>query len=123
MEAPPSPLSSRPELRRSVVERSAVSAVLPWECFSTERSVVERSAVSAVLPWECFSTERSVVERSAASAVLPWECFSTERSVVERSAVADPSWRCFRQTVPGLPGDNLLRDLGHPLTVWRLERL
>src|SRR5580693_1071590 len=29
-EAPPSPLSSRPELRRSVVERSAVSAVLPW---------------------------------------------------------------------------------------------
>src|SRR5580692_5327045 len=32
-EAPPSPLSSRPE--RSVVERSAVSAVLPWERFST----------------------------------------------------------------------------------------
>src|ERR1700733_1876398 len=29
----PPPLSSRPE--RSVVERSAVSAVLPWECFST----------------------------------------------------------------------------------------
>src|ERR1700722_7331816 len=35
MEAPPSPLSSRPELRRSVVERSAVSADLPWKCFST----------------------------------------------------------------------------------------
>src|ERR1700721_1274147 len=33
MEAPPSPLSSRPE--RSVVERSAVSAVLAWKCFST----------------------------------------------------------------------------------------
>src|ERR1700728_264124 len=33
MEAPPSPLSSRPE--RSGVERSAVSAVLSWECFST----------------------------------------------------------------------------------------
>src|SRR5580658_3055443 len=33
MEAPPTPLSSRPE--RSVVERSAASAVLPWECFST----------------------------------------------------------------------------------------
>src|SRR5580658_3323179 len=29
----PPPLSSRPE--RSVVERSAVSAVLPWQCFST----------------------------------------------------------------------------------------
>src|SRR3984957_14245764 len=33
LEAPPSPLSSRPE--RSAVERSAVSAVLPWKCFST----------------------------------------------------------------------------------------
>src|SRR3984957_15035088 len=31
----PSPLSSRPELRRSGVERSAVSAVLSWKCFST----------------------------------------------------------------------------------------
>src|ERR1700733_15354623 len=31
--ARPSPLSSRPELRRSVVERSAVSAVFPWEVF------------------------------------------------------------------------------------------
>src|SRR3984957_18410816 len=30
LEAPPSPLSSRPELRRSVVERSAVSADLSW---------------------------------------------------------------------------------------------
>src|ERR1700735_57155 len=35
-EAPASPLSSRPELRRSVVERSAVSAVLSWKCFATE---------------------------------------------------------------------------------------
>src|ERR1700728_4160159 len=35
LEAPPSPLSSRPELRRSGVERSAVSADLCWECFST----------------------------------------------------------------------------------------
>src|SRR6202034_3506647 len=35
LEAPPSPLSSRPELRRSGVERSAVSAVLSWKCFST----------------------------------------------------------------------------------------
>src|ERR1700679_2188891 len=29
--APPSPLSARPELRRSVVERSAVSADLSWK--------------------------------------------------------------------------------------------
>src|ERR1700678_3333724 len=41
-EAPPSPLSSRPELRRSVVERSAV-ADLSWKCFPTERTAVERS--------------------------------------------------------------------------------
>src|ERR1700721_4688381 len=52
MEALPSPLSSRPE--RSVVERSAVSTVLPWECFSTERSGVERPAVSAVPSLEMF---------------------------------------------------------------------
>src|ERR1700735_778619 len=45
MEAPPSPLSSRPE--RSVVERSAVSAVLPWERFSTERGVMQNDTSSA----------------------------------------------------------------------------
>src|ERR1700735_4110065 len=45
MEAPPSPLSSRPE--RSVVERSAVSAVLPWERFSTERRVMQNDTSSA----------------------------------------------------------------------------
>jgi hypothetical protein len=33
MEAPPSPLSSRPELRRSVVERSAVQRSLPGNVF------------------------------------------------------------------------------------------
>src|SRR6202020_1156653 len=71
------------------------SAVLPF-VISTERSVVERSALSAVLPWagevkamknrSCSATtiggsaasplssqpERSGVERSAVSAVLPW---------------------------------------------------
>jgi hypothetical protein len=39
MEAPPSPLSSRPELRRSVVERSAVSAVLSWKCFRSVQRI------------------------------------------------------------------------------------
>src|SRR5580698_9492136 len=46
MEAPPSPLSSRPE--RSVVERSAESADLSWECFSTERSAVEGPEVQRI---------------------------------------------------------------------------
>jgi hypothetical protein len=36
LEAPPSPLSSRPELRRSAVERSAVSAALSWKCVSID---------------------------------------------------------------------------------------
>jgi hypothetical protein len=39
-EAPPSPLSSRPELRRSVVERSAVSTVLAWKCFPLCRRLI-----------------------------------------------------------------------------------
>src|SRR3984957_9695819 len=47
MEAPPSPLSSRPELRRSVVERSAVSAVTSWKCFSTERTRISYFALLA----------------------------------------------------------------------------
>ena len=42
-EAPPYPLSSRPE--RSVVERSAGSAVLSWKCFSTERTRISYSAL------------------------------------------------------------------------------
>src|SRR5580700_6906657 len=40
MEAPPSPLSSRPE--RSVVERSPVSADLSWKCFSTGEVMGQR---------------------------------------------------------------------------------
>src|SRR5580658_7629787 len=44
MEAPPSPLSSRPELRRSVVERSAVSAVLRWEWLATGGVIGQRPA-------------------------------------------------------------------------------
>src|SRR6202789_3704432 len=40
MAAPSSPLSSRPE--RSGVERSAVSAVLSWKCFSTGEVMSQR---------------------------------------------------------------------------------
>src|SRR5580693_5150101 len=43
LEAPPSPLSSRPE--RSGVERSAVSAVLSWKCVSAE--VMKNGSCSA----------------------------------------------------------------------------
>jgi hypothetical protein len=94
----PSPLSSRPELRRSIVERSAVffssnrrsGPPRPSPLSSRpklRRSAVERSAVSAVLPWECFSTERTrisyfallatstcavSVERAACRSSTPW---------------------------------------------------
>ena len=73
MEAPPSPLSSRPELRRSVVERSAVSAVLPWECFSTERNAVEGPAVSAI--FSAMFCDRAYPDflLRAASDVHVWE--------------------------------------------------
>ena len=48
-EAPPSPLSSRPE--RSVVERSAFSAVSSWKCFSTRSCSATTVAGSAALPF------------------------------------------------------------------------
>src|SRR3984957_10586643 len=38
-------------------------ADLSWECFSTERSVVERSAVSAVLSWKWFFSPRTLDSR------------------------------------------------------------
>jgi hypothetical protein len=82
-------LSSRPE--RSVVERSAVSAVLPLGMFFDRAQRRGGTCGSAVSSWaipvqqlrspEAPSSplssrpERSVVERSAVSAVLPWECF------------------------------------------------
>src|SRR5580658_8276258 len=92
LEAPPSPLSSRPE--RSVVERSAVSAVLPWKCFSTGGVMGQRPTqgdekrvlFSNYCCWKrrppllSSRPERSVVERSAVSAVLPWEVFFDRRS-------------------------------------------
>src|SRR6202020_1803891 len=49
LEAPPSPLSSRPE--RSVVERSAFSAVSSWKCFSTRSCSATTVAGSAALPF------------------------------------------------------------------------
>src|ERR1700733_3715233 len=73
LEAPPSPLSSRPE--RSVVERSAVSALLPW---AGEVKAMKRVLFSNDCSWKrsppplSSRPERSVVERSAVSAVLPW---------------------------------------------------
>src|SRR6202021_3393159 len=101
--APPSPLSSRPELRRSVVERSAVSADLPWKCFSTREvmgrwpaqgdekrfsSNYRRRKRRPPLLSSRPEVRRGLVERSAVSAVPSWECFSTERSAVEGAAVS-----------------------------------
>src|SRR3984957_11833205 len=73
LEAPPPPLSSRPE--RGGVERSAVSAVLPW---AGEVKAMKRVPFSNDCCWQrpppplSSRPERSVVERSAVSAVLPW---------------------------------------------------
>jgi hypothetical protein len=100
-------LSSRPE--RSVVERSAVSTVLPWECFSTERSGVERPAVSAVPSLEMFF-DRAYPDFLLRVASDVHVCGSPQRephadhqrhgspqeiraSVVEKSAVCPPGLR------------------------------
>ena len=90
-EAWPSPLSSRPE--RSVLERSAFSAVSSWNyvfdrvLFSNfscrkrrppllssrpERSVAERSAFSAVSSWKCVSTGSCSATTVAGNAALPF---------------------------------------------------
>ena len=54
---------------------------------------MERSAVSVVLPWECFSTERSVVE---GPAVLTFCCDSPSilKHYFERSL--DLAWSAHR---------------------------
>src|SRR5580658_5866174 len=60
----PPPLSSRPE--RSVVERSAVSAVLPWERFSTERRVMQNDTSSAATVNGSAALPLCHLDRSAA---------------------------------------------------------
>jgi hypothetical protein len=55
LEAPPLPLSSRP--KQSAVDRSAVSVVPSWECFSTERSAVKEPAVVAESPHSVLSIQ------------------------------------------------------------------
>src|ERR1700734_579851 len=93
MEAPPSPLSSR--LERSVVERSAVSAVLSWECFSTERTRISYFATSTCAPLRRESRMQIINATGLAR--------KSGGSVVERSAVsAVPSWKCFQQRRDGL---------------------
>src|SRR6202041_3071307 len=67
-EAPPSPLSSRPELRRSVVERSAVQRSFPG-------NVSVQQLLSPEAPPSPLSSRpelrRSVVERSAVQRSFP----------------------------------------------------
>src|SRR6202020_2390563 len=97
----PPPLSSRPE--RSVVERSAVAAVLPWECFSTGGVMGLRPAqgdekyllFGNYTQWKrrppllSSRPERSVVERSAVQRTFSWECFSTGDVMGLRPAQGD----------------------------------
>src|ERR1700722_5608283 len=49
MEAPPSPLSSRPELRRSVVERSAVQRSFPGNGFCSATTLNGSTALPFVI--------------------------------------------------------------------------
>src|ERR1700678_3533068 len=49
MEAPPSPLSSRPELRRSVVERSAVQRSFPGNGFCSATTLNGSAALPFVI--------------------------------------------------------------------------
>src|ERR1700677_4844632 len=77
MEAPPSPLSSRPELRRSVVERSAVQRSFPGNGFCSATTLNGSTALPFVI------STGAPKERSGeicGPAVLSWECFSTERT-------------------------------------------
>src|ERR1700728_2905670 len=81
LEAPPSPLSSRPE--RSGVERSAVSADLPWEVFfdnAMKRVLFSNDCCWKRRPPLCH------LDRSAAEwrdlrcqRTFPGKCFSTTR--------------------------------------------
>src|SRR3984885_348793 len=84
----PSPLSSRPELRRSVVERSAVSADLLGNVLRPEKSW----AVGPTQVDEHGSCSATTLNGSAPSPLSSRP--ELRRSVVERSAVADLSWEC-----------------------------
>src|ERR1700722_5869679 len=64
LEAPPSPLSSRPELQRSAVERSAVSGVLSWERFLTEPGQMD---VLRIFEWN-WSRSRAYPDEETARA-------------------------------------------------------
>jgi hypothetical protein len=79
MEAPPSPLSSRPELRRSVVERSAVSAVFPGNVL-TQRPKHQRGRVHAVAQ---TCGRRTIIENVTQVPVTPGACH--RRALAETS--------------------------------------
>src|ERR1700677_1221724 len=110
MEAPPSPLSSRPELRRSAVKRSAFQRSFPGNVFRPEKSwafaapkVMKTGFCSATtlngsaaLPF-VISTG-APKERSGeicVPAVLSWECFSTGEVMGLRPTQGDENWVLF----------------------------
>jgi hypothetical protein len=125
LEAPPSPLSSRP--KRSAVGEICGSAALPWICFSTERSGVAgpASVMSARASAEKYSPsqqnchptggvmglytqgdEKLGSVRQPHSMEAPPSPLSSrpKRSAVERSAVPRSfPGNVFRQSVPGFP--------------------
>ena len=90
MEAPPSPLSSRPELRRSVVERSAVQRSFPGNVFRQSvrgfptsrcrqrprvRLSLKRAACRLSNPRVYTGNPGKRSGGTCGSAVLYWKCF------------------------------------------------
>src|ERR1700735_4861273 len=123
MEALPSPLSSRPELRRSVVERSAVQRSFPGNGFCSATTLNGSTALSfvistgapkersgeicgpAVLSWEYFSSATVL----PGSAALPF-VFATGAPKERSGEICGPavlSWECF-SSATALPGSAAL---------------
>src|SRR5580658_1440765 len=110
MEAPPSPLSSRPELRRSVVERSAFQRSFPGNVFRPEKSwafaapKVMKNGFCSATPLNGSAALPFVISTGAPKersgeicvpAVLSWECFSTGEVMGLRCPQGDEKWVLF----------------------------
>src|ERR1700678_4302780 len=103
-EAPPFPLSSRPELLRSVVERSAVQRSFPGGVFRPERSAAERSLCG------CSGNEPQVpLFGTLCRKTFPRESIHTEISPLRYAPVEMTKGRV------ALPG-RAVAGLKHPMS-------
>src|ERR1700691_1764146 len=110
MEVPPSPLSSRPELRRSAVERSAFHRSFPGNVFRPEPLCafgppkVMTNGFCAVTTLNGSAALSFVISTGAPKersgeicvpSVLSWECFSTGAVMCLRPTQGDDTWGIF----------------------------